>query len=41
MCLSIIKFNNLAKVLDKFEINPQSAALLKDLVFSNWRIYLL
>jgi hypothetical protein len=41
MCLSNIKFINLAKVLDKFEKNPESATLLKDLLFSNWRTYLL
>jgi hypothetical protein len=39
--MSNIKFINLAKFLDKFEKNPQSAALLKDLLFSNWRTYLL
>jgi hypothetical protein len=37
--MSNIKFLNLAKVLDKFEKNHQSAALLKDLLFSNWRTY--
>jgi hypothetical protein len=41
MCLSNIKLNNLAKLLDKFEKNPWSATLLKDLLFSNWRSYLL
>ncbi len=32
MCLSNIKFINLAKFLNKFEKNPQSATLLKDLL---------